>query len=286
MSNTLFEFKISKMIKIEKLNIELIYISKAKYEDDWHSTMHSHTFAEMFYVLKGNGIFKIEQSNFNVKENDLVIVNPHVVHTESSNGLNPLEYIVIGIDGLSLVTDNTDDSNALQYNIYNYSKYKEEVLSYMNNLLYEVQQKDEYYESICQNILEALIFNVKRRAKSPLVPSPTKSINKECAFIKDYLDIHYSSELNLDYLAEVTHMNKYYLIHVFKKVIGTSPIEYLIEKRISIAKMLLETTEYSIEQISGISGFSSQSYFNQTFKKRVGITPSKYRNQYTANKKS
>lgn len=279
MSSTLFGFKKN---EINKTDTKFLYISQSKYESDWHSTMHTHAFTELFYVLKGSGIFKIENSKLNVKENDLVIVNPHVSHTESSKDSNPLEYIVIGIDGLSLTTD--EDTNILNtHNIYNYSKYNHEILSYMNNLLYEVQQKDEYYEEICENLFQALIFNMKRRTKSNLIFTPTNNINKECALIKNYIDIHYSSELNLDHLASITHMNKYYLIHIFKKFIGTTPIDYLIARRTAMSKILLETTEYSMDQISQVAGFTSQSYFNQIFKKRVGICPTQYRNQFKGN---
>ena len=279
MSSTLFGFKKN---GITKMDTKFLYISKSKYESDWHSTMHTHSFTELFYVLNGSGIFKIENSKLNVKENDLVIVNPHVSHTESSKDSNPLEYIVIGIDGLSLTTD-ANAKNLTTHNIYNYSKYNHEILSYMNNLLYEVQQKDEYYEEICENLFQALIFNMKRRTKSNLIFSPTNNINKECALIKNYIDIHYSSELTLDHLASITHMNKYYLIHIFKKFIGTTPIDYLIERRTAMSKMLLETTEHSMDQISQIVGFTSQSYFNQIFKKRVGICPTQYRNHYKSN---
>lgn len=287
MSNTLFEFKNNEKNEVTRMDIKFLYISNAKYEDDWHSTMHTHSFTELFYVVHGSGSFKIEQSQFTVRENDLVIINPHVAHTECSKDSNPLEYIVIGLDGLSLMIEDSDEnSKSLRpYSLYNYTKYRHEVLSYMNNLLYEVEQKDKYYEAICQSLLEALIFNVKRRTTSNLILSPTKEINRECASIKNYIDVHYSSDLNLDYLASVTHMNKYYLIHVFKKFMGTSPIDYLIDKRISVSKTLLETTACSMEQISDIVGFSSQSYFNQTFKKRVGMSPTKYRNQYSSKKR-
>jgi AraC-like DNA-binding protein len=279
MSSTLFGFKKN---EINKMDTKFLYISKSKYEIDWHSTMHTHSFTELFYVLNGSGVFNIENIQLNVKENDLVIVNPHVSHTESSKDSNPLEYIVIGIDGLSLSIDN--DSTILNtHKIYNYSKYNHEILSYINNLLYEVEQKDEYYEEICENLFQALIFNMKRRTKSNLIFTPTNNINKECALVKNYIDIHYSSQLTLDHLASITHMNKYYLIHIFKKSLGTTPIDYLIERRTAMSKILLETTEYSMDQISQITGFTSQSYFNQIFKKRVGICPTQYRNQLKDN---
>ncbi|GAA0182342.1 AraC family transcriptional regulator [Clostridium sediminicola] len=284
MSNTLFEFKSN---EISKTNAKLRYASKSKYEDDWHSTMHLHPFTELFYVVHGSGHFKIEDKDFTVKENDLVIVNANVLHTESSKDSNPLEYIVLGIDGISLMIDGSADDSELtnSYSIHNYNKYKHEILFYLDNLLREVERKEEHYQSICQNLLEILILNVIRRTKSNLVLSSTKNINKECAYIKKYIDVHYASNLSLDSLATIAFMNKYYLVHEFKKYTGTSPIDYLIEKRISVSKMLLETTRYSMEQITEIIGFSSQSYFNQVFKKKVGTSPSKYRKSYGNNKK-
>lgn len=283
MSNSLFEFKPS---DINRINIKFLYISKSKYDADWHSLMHTHSFTELFYVVSGRGSFRIEDKVFTVKEDDLVIVNPHVSHTESSKDSNPLEYIVLGVDGLSLAEAEREEDfeKHSPFSIHNYSKYRHEMLSYMNNLLYEVEKKNDYYEVICQNLLEVLILNVKRRIKSSLVISVEEKITKECNYVKNYIDVHYSSDLNLDYLASITHISKYYLIRVFKKFMGVSPIEYLINKRISVAKILLETADYSIDQISKVSGFNSQSYFNQVFKERVGISPTKYKKQYTDNK--
>lgn len=278
MSNTIFEIKNN---EVSKLSAKLLYATKAKYEEDWHSTMHMHPFTELFYVVNGKGSFKVEDAEFAVSEDDLVIVNSNVTHTESSRDSNPLEYIVLGIDGLSItVDDNKSNINESDlYSKHNYRKYKKEILLYINNIIDEVQRKGEHYEAICQNLLEILILNVLRRTKSNLVLTSTKNINKECAYIKKYIDAHFASDITLDSLASVVYMNKYYLLREFKKYIGKSPIDYLIDKRISVSKILLETTDYTMEQISDIVGFNSQSYFNQIFKKKLGITPSQYKKE-------
>ena len=91
--------------------------------------------------------------------------------------------------------------------------------------------------------------------------------------MKQYIDLHYQENITLDELSRLTYVNKYYLVHAFKKYIGLSPINYLISKRVEEAKVLLETTNYSVSQISDIVGFSSQSYFSQVFKKTMGTTP-------------
>ncbi|NLM75944.1 MAG: helix-turn-helix transcriptional regulator [Clostridiaceae bacterium] len=57
------------------------------------------------------------------------------------------------------------------------------------------------------------------------------------------------------------------------------PSHHLNQKRIEESKRLLETTNFSVLQIASIVGFSSQSYFSQTFKKAVGQTPLEYRKE-------
>lgn len=272
MSNKRYNFSEQQEIK---LNAKLIYIAAAKYEGDWHSTLHTHHCTELFYVIRGKGNFIVEDEVFDVKKDDLVIVNPNIEHTEVSLDSSPLEYIVLGIEGLTFSSDITDLNN--NYNIYNYQHYKHEVLFYLEALLREVEAEESDYNVVCQNLLEVLIINMVRRTNYALSITASKKMNKECAFIKRYIDSYFSENITLDKLSELSHMNKYYLVHAFKKYIGLSPINYLIEVRIQESKNLLETTNYSISQISNFIGFSSQSYFSQSFKKNTGQTPNEYR---------
>lgn len=279
-SNTIYHFNNAKS---NNLSLKLLYVSKAKYEADWHSTMHMHPFTEVFYVVNGDGLFKIRDESFSVKTHDLVIVNANLLHTESSKGSNPLEYIVLGIDGMSLKPlENTDLFSEHLYSIQNCRKDREEISFYLNSILREAEAKKEHYETVCQNLVEILVLSLARGIKPNIVLSADTSTNRDGAYIKKYIDIHYSQDLNLDTLAEATYMNKYYLSHVFKRSFGTSPIDYLIQKRITTAKFLLETTKYSIGEISELVGYNSTSYFSQIFKKRTGSTPRDYRRAVTA----
>jgi len=105
-------------------------------------------------------------------------------------------------------------------------------------------------------------------------------IAKEYNRVKRYIDSNYSKNITLDHLADVAHVNKYYLSHLFSKEFGVSPIKYLTERRIQVSKELLSSTDYSIAQISNSCGFSSQSYFSQSFKKFTDMTPAEYRGIY------
>lgn len=261
--------------EFEKINTRLLYIAEAKYDKDWHSSAHTHHFTELFYVIQGKGEFIVENKLFPVRENDLVIVNPNVSHTEIGNQNQPLEYIVLGINGLQF--KNEQDDRPQNYSIHNFAHYKNELYFYLKTLIKEVQEKEDNFESICQNLLEILIWNIVRQTKTQLSMAPTKKITKECRFIEQYLDEHFTEDISLETLSNLTYLNKYYLVHAFKNYKGTSPINYMIEKRIQESKHLLETTNYPISKIATLIGFSSQSYFSQVFRKETKMTPNEYR---------
>lgn len=274
MSIKRYQFKNKK--QLEKMNFHLLYISTSLYEGDWHSTLHTHHCTELFYVLRGKGSFLADEEHFDIKEDDLIIVNPNVMHTEMSKNDEPLEYIVLGIEGLQFTTMSKGDLME-NYSIHNYYDYKHEILFYMKTLLQEMEQEDVDYEIICQDLLEVLIINMVRRTKANMIVAPSQKITKECRFIEQYINNHFTEDITLELLSEKSYMNKYYLVHAFKQYKGVSPINYLISKRVESAKELLATTNYTIAQISDLSGFSSQSYFSQVFKKATMMSPNEYR---------
>ena len=101
--------------------------------------------------------------------------------------------------------------------------------------------------------------------------------------IRRYIDNHFKEDLTLDHLAELAHLNKYYLSHSFRREFGTSPISYLISRRLDESRFLLRKTDYSLSLIAEILGFSSLSYFSQCFRREEGISPTEYRRQNRKN---
>lgn len=267
--------------------VKLLYVSTSKYEGDWQSILHSHPFSELFYVVKGKGSFVAGSREFSIAENDLVVINPHIEHTEKSDSSSPLEYIVLGIEGLSFLFDGSSslsgngdeqDSEKAENNaVHKYSVTSSNIYAYLNIMLEEISRKQPNYETVCQNLLEVFLICILRNESLSVSQNTNSILSRDCAQIKDYLDSNYAQNITLDSLAAITHMNKYYMAHAFTKYTGMSPISYLMQKRIQEGKSLLESTSYSIAEISAMLGFSSQSYFSQAFKKAAGITPIQYR---------
>ena len=83
---------------------KLLNVAICRYGDDWHSVPHTHNHTELFFIVSGKGQFLIQDQVFPVDVNNLVIINPNILHTEISLNAQPLEYIVLGIGGIELAT--------------------------------------------------------------------------------------------------------------------------------------------------------------------------------------
>lgn len=271
MSNRRYALELSDRENIRS-SARLLNISSARYGGDWHSIPHAHNYAELFYIVGGDGQFRIEDKLYPVKANQLVIVTPNVIHTEVSYEAHPLEYIVLGIEGLTLAPDRETDS---RYRILDY-RGGGDVLTCLRHILQETQAAQPGYEAICQAYMEILILRLMR-STSFTVTGASPKVSHQCAAIRHYIDTHYKENLTLDILADYAHVNKYYLAHIFKEEYSMSPISYLISRRIEESKYLLRETDMSLSQISRVLGFSSPSYFSQSFHRVEGSSPMEYR---------
>ena len=252
----------------------LLNAASSKYGGDWHSVPHTHNHTELFFIVSGKGQFLIQDEVFPVDVNNLVIINPNVLHTEASLNAQPLEYIVLGISGIELAT--SENSNG-QFCILDHFE-SMEISSCLRNILREMELKNTGYQDICQAYMEILIIRLMRStALAVQEEAPAVSGNRQCAEVRRYIDLHFKEALTLDLLSDEAHMNKYYLSHSFKKEYGVSPINYLISRRINESKYLLAETDLSMSQIAQLLGFSSLSYFSQTFRKTQGMSPMEFR---------
>ena len=253
---------------------KLLNVASARYGGDWHSVPHTHNHMELFFIVGGKGQFLIEDRLYPVGVNNLVIINTNIVHTEVSLNAQPLEYIVLGVEGVQLATHDPSDG---QFNILDHYE-SVEISGCLRNILREMEQKSRGYEDVCQAYMEILIIRLMRNT-ALAVPAEAQPIstNRQCAAVRRYIDLNFKEALTLEQLAEEGHMNKYYLSHAFKKEYGVSPINYMISKRIEESKYLLAETDLSISQISQLLGFSSSSYFSQVFRKTQATTPLEYR---------
>ena len=140
--NTRYEFN---MDVPPREAIRLMYVSKSRFGGDWNSVPHTHSCTEVFYCVDGRGQFNVEGKMLDVAPDDMVIVNPRTLHTELSYQANPLEYIVLGIEGIEILFDQKDHG----YTMLKCSPQREELLSLMQLLLREIDAREDGCEMVC-----------------------------------------------------------------------------------------------------------------------------------------
>ncbi|MBQ4058232.1 MAG: helix-turn-helix transcriptional regulator [Lachnospiraceae bacterium] len=95
-----------------------------------------------------------------------------------------------------------------------------------------------------------------------------------------YIEQHYMDNITVEKLANLGYMSKTSFNRRFKNEIGITPIEYLIEVRIKMAKLMLKRKDNPMTDIAMRCGFGSSAHFSSCFQKHVGISPSEYRDKY------
>ncbi|MBD5552665.1 MAG: AraC family transcriptional regulator [Lachnospiraceae bacterium] len=265
---------------VDRSVTRLLYISTARYSAEWNSVLHTHPCAEVFFITEGTGHLRTKEQTVPIGTNDVIIVNSNIEHTEVSSETRPLEYIVMGVDGLEAIS--SDEAGA-GYSVIHFQSDREQILFYLRSLLTEIENKHPGYDTVCQDLLEVILLLLMRHSQFTVtfVPAARKS-SKECAIARRYIENHFKESLTLDDLAAVAHVSKYYLVHSFSREYGTSPINYLLSCRIQESLYLLSETRLSLSQISGMLGFSSPSYFSQSFRRIQGMSPMEYRKKCKA----
>lgn len=94
---------------------------------------------------------------------------------------------------------------------------------------------------------------------------------------RKYILIHIQESMSIDDIAQEVHLNPQYLMRLFKKETGYSILEYITDERIRMAKELLLKTEYPVNQVADTVGYANYSYFTKIFRRSVGVSPKKFR---------
>ena len=132
-----------------------------------------------------------------------------------------------------------------------------------------------------ETILAKAVERVRRQREGErlaeiLRPEESGSENA-IAVVKKYIADNISLKIQREELAKIVYLNPDYLTKLFRKQMGVTLGEYILQKRLALAKQLLLNTNLSILDISERVGITDASYFIRTFKKQIGVTPQQYR---------
>jgi AraC family transcriptional regulator len=115
--------------------------------------------------------------------------------------------------------------------------------------------------------------SVKQSSRSRSVDLTRTTLKPAITYIEDHL----AEDLSLSEIAAVVHLSPYHFARLFKESTGFSPHQYVIQRRVERAKLLLSTTNWSLTTIAHTVGFAHESHLALHFKRLTGLTPRHYR---------
>lgn len=260
-----------------KLDTKCLYAGKLERIKEWNEKTHSHPFCEIMFVLSGGGSVTMNGKEYEISKGDIVIYNPDVRHSESSNGKGGIELAFFGISNFkigNLPSDYIIDENTSP--VLHTGNDAEEYEFYFMSLVKEVASDKPYNEIISKYLARLIMIGILRLANISEAKFVTNGIFTR---IHNYLNKHFTEIESMDQICEELKISKYYLSHVFKKYMGKPPMQYVASKRIAYAKKLLQETDLSATEIGEMCGYKDHVLFFKSFKKQEGITPITFRKQ-------
>ena len=242
------------------------------------STRRSHMHSYMIMLtLSGNEVLEYQNNKYQMSAGTFYWIDcmqPHYFYTLESD--QPRHAMWIHFNGFSaefyykqfLRLNNNSHTCKLPRDNKIVEGIKELIrLYYDHNESLEV---DIAASAIITNIVTACVI-------SPTLGKNQTSVPKTIVACKNFSISNYQENITLGSLAERFSINKYHLQKQFKRYIGISPNDFLIHTRLTHAKELLRTTDYSINQIAQEIGIMEASNFSRLFKKWENMTPLEYR---------
>lgn len=144
------------------------------------------------------------------------------------------------------------------------------------NMINELQMCRANYAEMLEIYMRQLFIMLQRYFLNTLKTDNIRVV-EEIDRATVYFNEHYSEDISIDEYAENCHVSVSWFIRHFKHCTGSTPMQYILSKRIYNAETLLRDPTYNVTEIARIVGYDNPLYFSRIFKKAKGLSPSEYR---------
>ena len=265
------------------------FIDLGLYQDGWEHCSPAHSFGPssrnhylFHYVISGSGTLMANDSKgvtqtYQVKSGQGFLIFPKQITTYIADNEDPWEYTWLEFDGLRVKEALNLTDLSLDNPIYNdKSTYLRE--SMLNEMLYIVQHpKETPFHLIGHLFLFWDYFT--RSSKSKRLFETSKMSDYYIKEAINFIEQNFQNDISIEEIAEVCGINRSYLGKIFKKNVGKSPQEFLMNYRMVKATELLKLTDLSIADIGKAVSYENQLHFSRAFKTILGISPRHWRKQ-------
>lgn len=246
--------------------------------------IHRHEdITELLFVYSGEGTYIVDGYSYPIAPGDLLLYNRGDLHEVTSATAREIGTFCFGISNLSLTQLPPGHMTAPQDGFVRPVGARYDELLALCKLLYGQAGEDTPRAREIAGLLLPAFILLALGFPADARGAPQNADMVLTNRIRQYIATHFAEPLTLDGIGEMLHVSPYYAAHVFKRITGFSPIQYMIRCRIGEAQNLLISTDYSATQIAALVGYNGAGHFSAIFTKTVGLPPIRYRSRYLEN---
>lgn len=252
---------------------------------------HYHDFHKILILINGDITYCIEGRSYDLKPNDIVLVNAGEVHKPVLRSSRDYERIIIYLSpeflneyqedsndlGLCFRRAYLEQSHVLRLHSSRTGKLGSSILE-LDRSLEDHDYASELYQKVL--FLEFMIRLNRAALHNTLTFIEESTPNEKILSILSYLNEHLTEDISIDTLSTCFYISRYYLMHTFKEQTGYTIGSYVSAKRLMLAKDLIAEGR-PITEVCYACGFKNYTTFSRAYKKSFGESPREFRQSHT-----
>lgn len=282
-------------LQVEQMHPLVLNVGLAVHNADWNWKNVNSPFTRLYYVTEGSAQIELPDGIYTLSPKHMYFIPAFTIHTNICKSNFVHYYLHIYEDHYSdndwldhwkfpVEIEATDLDLALFKRLCEINPHmtlqKSDPTTYDNNPTLMQNLIKNRQRAFCDKVeSRGIVFQLLSRffkQGQSKIEMEDNRIAKTVLYIRKHLN----EAIELEKLAEISCLSKGHFIRLFKKELGTTPLQYINQKKIEKAQLLLITEELAVKEIAFQLAFDDYSYFNRLFKKTTGVTPQEYRRLY------
>lgn len=232
------------------------------------------------YILEGEGIYHVDGQKFRLQAGQGFIIEPNILTFYQADQHHPWSYVWVGFSGPRA----PEYLSYLGFN-HNHLIFKSSETKRIRDLVFQMLRsnqntpKNEFYlHGLFFEFFSCLIDENAPRQQEDL-NHDRETTNRYLREAIAYIQQHFAEGLRVSDLANHVAVSRGYLYQIFNETLGMSPKQYLTNFCMTRATELLTLDDEPVEEVAKKCGYPNPIAFSALFRKRMGTSPTQYRNQ-------
>jgi len=269
----------------------LFYIDRERKRQSSMPSRHYHNGYEIFYLVSGDICYFIGDKAYQAVSGALFIIGMNEIHKLVNAGGASFERVTLEFKKEFLedlffgglpVDVMSGFSRGMPFIKLSVQE-REAAERIFDQMIHEFAEKREGYEPCLKTLLFQLLLLIRRNANAASAEQPlVHSVHNKTFEIVEYINRHYNQKLTIAEIARRFYVSPSYFCKTFRKSTGYTFTEYVNHVRIKEAKALLASGKDKVSAVAEQVGFESLTHFGRVFKEIAGLSPLKYRQQYSS----